>query len=52
MREVIIMNEIPNKQYAVQLVGPGQLKVNPQKDVFTPGEHQILAKVDPKPAAS
>src|SRR4051812_45312873 len=38
--------EIPTKQHAVQLVGPCQLKVNPNKEVFKPGPHQILAKVE------
>jgi threonine dehydrogenase-like Zn-dependent dehydrogenase len=37
---------IPQKQYAVQLVGPGELKVNTEKEVFTPGPTQILAKVE------
>jgi len=41
------MNErIPAKQYAVQLVGPDQLILNKSKDVFKPGPHQILAKVE------
>ena len=38
--------EIPTRQHAVQLVGPGQLKVNPDKEVFKPGPYQILAKVE------
>ena len=41
------MNEkIPAKQYAVQLVGPDQLVLNKSKDVFKPGPHQVLAKVE------
>lgn len=41
------MNErIPAKQYAVQLVGPDQLVLNRDKDVFKPGPHQVLAKVE------
>lgn len=41
------MNEkIPAKQYAVQLVGPDQLILNKSKDVFKPGPHQVLAKVE------
>src|SRR3954452_3293527 len=36
----------PKKQYAVQLVGPGQLKLNTSKDVVQPGPYQILAKVE------
>ncbi|RPJ25108.1 MAG: alcohol dehydrogenase, partial [Planctomycetaceae bacterium] len=37
---------IPDKQYAVQLVGPDQLTLNKAKEVFRPGPHQILAKVE------
>lgn len=37
---------LPKTQYAVQLVGPGQLKLNTSKDVVQPGPHQILAKVE------
>lgn len=37
---------IPAKQYAVQLVGPGKLALNTEKEVFTPGPHQILARVE------
>jgi threonine dehydrogenase-like Zn-dependent dehydrogenase len=41
------MNEkIPAKQYAVQLVGPDQLVLNKAKDVFRPGPHQVLARVE------
>jgi len=41
------MNEkIPAKQYAVQLVGPDQLVLNEAKDVFRPGPHQVLARVE------
>jgi len=36
----------PKTQYAIQLVGPGQLRLNPTKEVFTPGPYQILAKVE------
>jgi L-sorbose 1-phosphate reductase len=38
--------EIPGKQYAVQLVGPGKLQLNKSKEVFKPGPHQILAKIE------
>jgi threonine dehydrogenase-like Zn-dependent dehydrogenase len=38
--------EIPDKQYAVQLVGPDQLVLNTSKDVFKPGPHQVLARVE------
>ena len=37
---------IPAKQYAVQLIGPDQLILNESKDVFKPGPHQVLAKVE------
>lgn len=37
---------IPDRQYAVQLVGPSQLKLNAEKEVFKPGPRQILAKVE------
>ena len=37
---------LPATQYAVQLVGPGQLKLNTAKEVLRPGPHQILAKVE------
>ena len=41
------MNEkIPAKQYAVQLVGPDQLSLNKAKEVFQPGPHQVLARVE------
>ncbi len=38
--------QVPEKQYAVQLVGPDQLTLNKSKDVFRPGPHQVLAKVE------
>ena len=37
---------LPRTQYAVQLVGPGQLKLNDAKEVFRPGPRQILARVE------
>jgi threonine dehydrogenase-like Zn-dependent dehydrogenase len=40
------MSSIPNTQYAVQLVGPGELKVNTSKEVFKPGPNQLLCKVE------
>ena len=40
------MTTIPATQYAVQLVGPGELKLNTSKEVFTPGPHQMLCKVE------
>jgi len=37
---------IPEKQRAVQLVGPDQLRVNESKPVFQPGAHQVLCQVE------
>jgi threonine dehydrogenase-like Zn-dependent dehydrogenase len=37
---------LPSTQHAVQLVGPGELKLNREKSVPTPGPHEILAKVE------
>ena len=37
---------LPGAQYAVQLVGPGQLVLNRQKEVPQPGPHEILVKVE------
>ena len=37
---------LPSTQHAVQLVGPGQLKLNPSKDVHRPGPRQVLARVE------
>lgn len=37
---------LPASQFAIQLVGPGELKLNTSKEVFKPGPHQILAKVE------
>jgi threonine dehydrogenase-like Zn-dependent dehydrogenase len=37
---------IPQKQRAVQLVGPDQLKLNESKPVFAPGPHQVLGRVE------
>ncbi len=37
---------LPTTQYAIQLVGPGQLKLNPAKEIPHPGPRQILAKVE------
>ena len=40
------MTNIPNTQYAVQLVGPSQVTLNKTKDVTLPGPHQLLARVE------
>ena len=37
--------QIPKTQKAIQLIGPEQLRMNPNKEVFSPGPHQILVKV-------
>jgi L-sorbose 1-phosphate reductase len=37
---------IPEKQRAVQLVGPDQLRLNEDKAVFRPGPYQILGRVE------
>ena len=37
---------IPERQFAVQLVGPGKLELNKSKEVFKPGPFQILAKIE------
>jgi len=39
-------SELPKTQHAVQLVGPGELRHNPEKEVLRPGPRQILAKVE------
>ncbi len=40
------MVDLPKTQYAVQLVGPDELVLNKSKEVFTPGRHQILCRVE------
>ena len=40
------MSDIPKKQHAVQLVGPDELKLNTDKDVFTPGPFQVLGQIE------
>ena len=37
---------LPQSQYAVQLVGPGELKLNTTKPVVAPGPHQVLGQVE------
>jgi threonine dehydrogenase-like Zn-dependent dehydrogenase len=39
-------SQIPTTQYAVQLVGPGQVRLNKAKPVHRPGPNQLLAKVE------
>lgn len=40
------MKTLPKTQYAVQLVGPGELKLNTAKPVTTPGPHQVLGQIE------
>ncbi len=40
------MTELADKQYAVQLVGPDELVLNCEKEVFEPGPHQIVCRVE------
>lgn len=37
---------LPQTQHAVQLVGPDKLVLNKSKEVFPPGRHQVLCKVE------
>lgn len=37
---------LPESQHAIQLVGPGELRHNRNKEVSKPGPHQILAHVE------
>ncbi|MBU6409349.1 MAG: alcohol dehydrogenase catalytic domain-containing protein [Verrucomicrobia bacterium] len=40
------MTTIPDKQRAVQLIGPDQLRIIESKPVFRPGRHQVLCQVE------
>ena len=40
------MADLPETQYAVQLVGPDKLVLNKSKEVFSPGPYQILCRVE------
>ena len=40
------MANLPETQYAVQLIGPDRLVLNKSKEVFRPGRHQILCRVE------
>ena len=37
---------LPETQYAVQLVGPGEVRLNRSKEVFRPGPRQIVARIE------
>jgi len=37
---------LPQKQYAIQLVGPDELKLNSEKEVCQPGPYQVVAKIE------
>jgi len=39
-------SSLPATQHAVQLVGPGQLRLNTAKPVPVPGPHQLLVRVE------
>ena len=40
------MADLPETQYAVQLVAPDELILNKAKDVPVPGSHQVLCRVE------
>ncbi|MBN1867446.1 alcohol dehydrogenase catalytic domain-containing protein [Candidatus Sumerlaeota bacterium] len=40
------MADIPSTQHAVQLVGPGELRLNTEKPVIRPTGHQILCQIE------
>ncbi|MBN2181805.1 MAG: alcohol dehydrogenase catalytic domain-containing protein [Sedimentisphaerales bacterium] len=40
------MQNLPDRQYAVQLVGPDELVLNESKEVFRPGKYQVLCRVE------
>jgi threonine dehydrogenase-like Zn-dependent dehydrogenase len=40
------ITNLPPTQHAVQLIGAGKLVFNKCKEVFAPGEHQILCRVE------
>ncbi|MBC8470022.1 MAG: alcohol dehydrogenase catalytic domain-containing protein [Planctomycetes bacterium] len=40
------ITRLPKTQYAVQLVGPDELVLNKSKEVYAPGPHQILCRVE------
>ncbi len=40
------MADLPETQYAVQLVGPDELVLNKSKEVFRPGRCQVLCRVE------
>jgi L-sorbose 1-phosphate reductase len=40
------MTDLPSTQHAVQLIGPGELKLNTSKPVPQPGPHEIVVKVE------
>jgi threonine dehydrogenase-like Zn-dependent dehydrogenase len=46
VKNYMLTTRIPEKQRAVQLVAPDQLRVNDAKPVFQPGPHQALCQVE------
>ncbi len=45
-KERCTMTDVPETQYAVQLVGPDELVLNKSKKISAPGPHQILCRVE------
>jgi len=43
---MVYVETVPEEQYAVQLVGPSHLVLNKHKEVFQPGPHELLVKVE------
>jgi threonine dehydrogenase-like Zn-dependent dehydrogenase len=41
-----MISSIPEKQKTVQLIGPDELVLNTDKDVYTPGPYQILCQIE------
>ena len=39
-------NGLPETQYAVQLIGPGELTLNTSKEVFRPGPTQVVGRIE------
>ena len=39
-------NTVPKTQQAIQLIGPDKLVLNQSKEVYNPGKHQILCRIE------
>ena len=46
MNDTATNDELPQTQYALQLIGPSELTLNRTKPVDRPGPHHILARVE------